>query len=109
MGAEDSAAFSSVPAILFAVCSYLLLKKQFRHNMTVYLIGYGIFRFLIEFIRGDDRGKLFGLLSPSQFWSKKQPTRPRLCPIRTQQGSTESAGKPYSVLTSRPLRRRRRV
>ena len=55
--------------ILFAVCSYLLLKKQFRHNMTVYLIGYGIFRFLIEFIRGDDRGKLFGLLSPSQFWS----------------------------------------
>ena len=55
--------------ILFAVCSYLLLRRKFRHNMTVYLIGYGIFRFLIEFIRGDDRGKLFGLLSPSQFWS----------------------------------------
>lgn len=55
--------------ILFAVCSYLLLKKNFRHNMTVYLIGYGIFRFLIEFIRGDDRGKFFGILSPSQFWA----------------------------------------
>lgn len=55
--------------VMFGVCSYLLLKKKFRHNMTVYLISYGIFRFLIEFIRGDDRGKLFGVLSPSQFWS----------------------------------------
>ena len=38
-------------------------------NMGIYCIGYGIFRFLIEFLRGDDRGKLFNLLSPSQFWS----------------------------------------
>lgn len=37
--------------------------------MGVYCIGYGIFRFAIEFLRGDDRGKLFNLLSPSQFWS----------------------------------------
>ena len=37
--------------------------------MGIYCIGYGIFRFLIEFLRGDDRGKLFNLLSPSQFWS----------------------------------------
>lgn len=55
--------------IMFGICSYLLLRKKFRHNMTVYLISYGVFRFLIEFIRGDDRGKLFGVLSPSQFWS----------------------------------------
>ena len=55
--------------IMFIICSYLLLRKKFRHNMTVYLISYGVFRFLIEFIRGDDRGKLFGVLSPSQFWS----------------------------------------
>ena len=32
-------------------------------------MGYGIFRFLIEFIRADDRGKFIGNISPSQFWS----------------------------------------
>lgn len=55
--------------LLFALFSYLLLKKKYRYNMPLYLILYGTFRFLIEFIRGDDRGKLTGLFSPSQFWS----------------------------------------
>ena len=55
--------------ILFALASYLLLKKNFRGNMILYLIGYGSFRFLIEFIRDDERGKLIGKLTPSQFWS----------------------------------------
>lgn len=55
--------------LLFAVCSFLLLKFRFRHNMSVYLIGYGIFRFCIEYLRDDHRGALVGDLSPSQFWS----------------------------------------
>lgn len=55
--------------IMFGVTSYLALKKNFKHNFSVYLIGYGIFRFFLEFIRGDDRGAFFGVLSPSQFWS----------------------------------------
>ena len=55
--------------ILFAVCSYLVLKKDFKHTLSVYLISYGVFRFLIEYLRGDDRGELLGILSPSQFWS----------------------------------------
>ena len=55
--------------LMFLVCSILLLKWNFRHNMSVYLISYGIFRFCLEFLRGDDRGELLGLLSPSQFWS----------------------------------------
>lgn len=55
--------------LLFAVCSFLLLKFRFRHNMSVYLIGYGIFRFAIEFLRDDHRGEWIGSLSPSQFWS----------------------------------------
>ena len=55
--------------ILFAVCSFLLLKFKFRHNMSVYLIGYGIFRFSIEFLRNDDRGQLVSGITPSQFWS----------------------------------------
>lgn len=55
--------------LLFGVCFYLLMKKNFKHNLSVYLIAYGIFRFLIEFLRADDRGSLVGSLSPSQFWS----------------------------------------
>lgn len=55
--------------LMFAVCSYLLLRKNYRHTMSVYLISYGAFRFLIEFLRGDHRGELLGFLSPSQFWS----------------------------------------
>lgn len=55
--------------LLFGLCSLLYLKWHFRHGLSVYFIGYGCFRFLLEFVRGDDRGKLFGALSPSQFWS----------------------------------------
>lgn len=55
--------------IMFGATSYLALKKNFKHNFSVYLISYGVFRFLLEYIRGDDRGAFFGILSPSQFWS----------------------------------------
>lgn len=55
--------------ILFAVMLYIYLKKGFKHNLSLYLLSYGIFRFLIEFIRGDDRGAFVGGISPSQFWA----------------------------------------
>lgn len=55
--------------ILFGVFSYLLLAKKFKHNLSLYLILYGIFRFIIEFFRSDERGQFIGNLSPSQFWS----------------------------------------
>lgn len=55
--------------IMFGVCSYLLLKKDFKHNLSLYLICYGIFRFVNEFFRTDSRGQFIGSLSPSQFWS----------------------------------------
>ena len=55
--------------LLFAICFILLMKKDFKHNLTVYLIAYGIFRFLIEFVRADNRGEFFPGISPSQFWS----------------------------------------
>ncbi len=54
---------------LFAVCYLLYWKKNFKHNLSLYLIAYGVFRFLIEYLRGDDRGQLLGIISPSQFWS----------------------------------------
>ncbi len=55
--------------IMFGICSYLLFKKNFKHNMSIYLVAYGVFRFLIEFVRDDHRGELLGFISPSQFWS----------------------------------------
>lgn len=55
--------------LLFGLLSYLLLRRGFRHGMSVYLVAYGIFRFCLEYLRGDHRGELVGGISPSQFWS----------------------------------------
>ena len=55
--------------LLLGVCLFLLIKFGFKYNMSVYLIAYGVFRFIIEFWRQDDRGALVGGISPSQFWS----------------------------------------
>lgn len=30
---------------------------------------YGIFRYFLEYLRGDNRGEPIGLITPSQFWS----------------------------------------
>ncbi len=54
---------------LLAVCLFLVLRKDFKHNLSVYLIAYGVFRFCLEFLRDDDRGALFAGITPSQFWS----------------------------------------
>ncbi len=53
------------------------VKKIKNFKIETYLIGYGVWRILIEFIRGDDRGSLFPLVTteynifptPSQFIS----------------------------------------
>jgi phosphatidylglycerol:prolipoprotein diacylglycerol transferase len=55
--------------IMFGICFWLVMKKDFKHNLSVYLISYGIFRFFNEYLRGDDRGELVSIVSPSQFWS----------------------------------------
>lgn len=55
-------------AVLAAVMIFLYFKYRFNLNFSLYLIAYGVWRFSIEFARGDDRGALFGALSPSQFW-----------------------------------------
>lgn len=55
--------------ILFGVLTLLLFRKKGRYTFSVYLTAYGIFRFLIEFLRDDERGAFIANLSPSQFWS----------------------------------------
>lgn len=57
---------------LFLLFCFLLFKNRnelFNYNATIYLIFYGAFRFLIEFLRGDYRGDYLYGFSPSQIIS----------------------------------------
>ncbi len=54
--------------ILFLISLKLLFKK--KNILPIYLISYGLFRFIIEYFRGDERGaSIVDFLSPSQFIS----------------------------------------
>ena len=55
--------------VLSAAMIVLLFVVNFKYNMSLYLISYGIWRFVIEYFRGDYRGSFIPGLSPSQFWS----------------------------------------
>ena len=57
--------------ILFGVFTYLFFKgkSKGKYNLEIYLISYGVFRFLIEYVRADYRGTFLSIMSPSQFWS----------------------------------------
>lgn len=54
--------------ILFAVTS-VLFYKEIDWNFVVYLVGYGLWRFFIEYLRIDDRGVLIPGFTPSQWIS----------------------------------------
>ena len=60
--------FESAGNILMCVILLLLLRKRKYAGMVggVYLILYGVMRFLIEFMRGDHTDSILGL-TPSQF------------------------------------------
>lgn len=53
---------------LFALTAVLLLLVR-KRRLVFYLYTYGVYRFIAEFWRGDDRGALVPFLSPSQFTS----------------------------------------
>lgn len=55
--------------ILAAVMLVLLFKLNSTLTMPIYMMSYGVWRFLIEFLRGDHRGDFIPGLTPSQFWS----------------------------------------
>ncbi len=57
---------------LFLLATLLILltfKKKDHTGLIVYSIGYGVWRFLIEFLRDDPRGQFIPGLTPSQFWA----------------------------------------
>lgn len=57
----------------FELCLFLLMlalyRKMKNDNLSFWLVTYGVFRFVLEFFRGDDRGATGFFLSPSQFMS----------------------------------------
>ena len=55
--------------VLTAILFMIAIKKRWIHNLGLYLLSYGVFRFLIEFLRGDNRGGFILGLSPSQVFS----------------------------------------
>lgn len=52
--------------LLFGLLYYLVVKRHSYQAFAFYLFSYGVFRFGIEFIRGDHRGAFVGSFSPSQ-------------------------------------------
>ena len=55
--------------LLATVLLVLALNNKKDVPMPLYLLAYGVFRFLIEFLRDDHRGAFIPGISPSQFWS----------------------------------------
>ena len=55
--------------VLSSVMILLLFKFHSKDNMAIYLVSYGIWRFVIEYFRDDYRGGFIPGISPSQFWS----------------------------------------
>ena len=56
---------------LAGVMALLYFKFKLNYNFAVYAVAYGIWRFIIEYFRCEDRGELFpgAQLYPSQIWS----------------------------------------
>lgn len=50
---------------------WFLTKSKYKNPFLFYMMFYAVFRFLVEFIRSDDRGEIFSqhMLSPSQMIS----------------------------------------
>lgn len=80
---------------LFLLVLFLLLQKVlFRHAFAYYLILYGIFRFFIEFFRGDNRGTLFqSVLTPSQCLSVLMSAGGLLFLCKVRKGQHQDAGE----------------
>lgn len=54
--------------ILSIVLLILIFKNVTYQTFSIYMISYSTFRFIIEYFRGDYRGKIILGMSPSQIW-----------------------------------------
>ena len=59
--------FEALFLFVLAACLFVLVWKKKGFGLSGYLIGYGVWRFIVEFFRTDDRGASFiPGLTPSQ-------------------------------------------
>lgn len=61
--------FEAVFELILFVTLFFVSRKTRKYNTAIWSIAYGIFRFLLEFLRGDDRGSAVFSLSPAQILS----------------------------------------
>lgn len=62
--------FEAIFLFILAIAMFMFVVKGKKINSIVYFAGYGIFRFLLEFLRDDFRGSIGAVsLSPSQVLS----------------------------------------
>ena len=61
--------FEAVFAFIIFAVMIAIYKKAKNYNVEIYCYSYGIFRFVLEFWRGDSRGETGFALSPSQLMS----------------------------------------
>lgn len=60
--------FESLFLFAIGALMFYFAWKGKKYNFAIYTIGYGVWRFIIEYFRADDRGQtIFNLLTPSQF------------------------------------------
>lgn len=58
--------FEAIFEFLLGILMIVFNKKIKGQHLTIYLLSYGVFRFILEFYRGDDRGSIKMGISPSQ-------------------------------------------
>ena len=58
--------FEAVFELVLFIVMMVFYKKTKKHNIEIYAFAYGLFRFLMEFLRGDNRGTTGFFLTPAQ-------------------------------------------
>ena len=61
--------FEALFELLLFIVMIVFYKKLKKYNIEIYCFAYGLFRFLLEFARGDSRGATGLPLTPSQLMS----------------------------------------
>ena len=49
--------------------AFITFRFISQYRLPIYLMSYGVFRFFLEYLRGDNRGQISKIFSPSQITS----------------------------------------
>lgn len=51
------------------IMAFITFRFIIQYRLPIYLMSYGVFRFFLEYLRGDNRGQISKIFSPSQITS----------------------------------------